>query len=177
MVLEPQLMVADEPVSMLDVSIRAGVLNLMRGIIDEMKLAGLYISHDLSLIRHVCDQTAIMYLGRIVEIGPTEDVIMNPLHPYAQALLRAVPVPDIDQGGPMIPLEGEIPSPKNVPAGCRFHTRCPLAGDMCRSVEPGPRDVGSRRVECHLYEPASEMQPVTTQKEASLRLDRSRREE
>lgn len=173
MVLRPRLIVADEPVSMLDVSIRAGILNLLTELIEEMNLAGMYIAHDLSLIRYMCDRTAIMYLGRMVEIGPTEELIEEPLHPYAQALLRAVPVPDVDQGKPMIPLSGEIPSAKDIPRGCRFHTRCLFAVDLCRRVDPNPRQVGDRTVECHLYEPGEATSSVTSPDGAAARLKRA----
>lgn len=140
-VLEPKFLVADEPVSMLDVSIRAGVLILLRGFSQKMGMAIVYISHDLSTIRQICDRLAIMYLGKIVEIGPTEDVIQNPAHPYAQALVAAVPIPDpeILREGPK--LEMEVPSALNIPMGCRFHPRCVFRKSDCTKIEPRLREV------------------------------------
>ena len=152
LVLRPSFMVADEPVSMLDVSIRAGILNLMKQLIRNMDMAGMYISHDLSLIRYMCDQTGIMYLGRIVEIGDTEDVVRHPMHPYSQALLSAVPVPEVTHEEIMVPLEGEPPNPVDLPPGCRFGPRCERRMDICTRVAPKPVAVGGARwVECHLY--------------------------
>ena len=135
-VLEPRFLVADEPVSMLDVSIRAGLLRLFRRLTETLGLGGMFISHDLSLIRHVCDRTAIMYLGKIVEIGDTETVITSPSHPYSRALLAGVNLPDPRARRERVMLPGEIPSPKNIPPGCRFHTRCFLAEEICRREEP-----------------------------------------
>jgi peptide/nickel transport system ATP-binding protein len=152
LVIRPTFLVADEPVSMLDVSIRASLLNLLKELVQELNLASVYISHDLSLIRYVCDKTAIMYLGKIVEMGPTEEVIREPIHPYSKALLDAVPVPEPNSDGLKMPLEGEPPNPLNVPRGCRFHPRCPVAIDKCKEQEPIGRFVGGRWVECHLYE-------------------------
>jgi oligopeptide/dipeptide ABC transporter ATP-binding protein len=152
LVLRPRFIVADEPVSMLDVSIRAGVLKLLRRLTLEMGLASLYISHDLSLIRYICDRTAIMYLGRIVEIGPTEEVIKKPRHPYTQVLIQAVPIPDPDHKRSAPEISGEIPSPIDLPTGCRFHPRCRKAQKICRE-EPPPRIeiAPGHEVECHLY--------------------------
>ncbi|MBW6454567.1 MAG: ABC transporter ATP-binding protein [Trueperaceae bacterium] len=130
-VLEPDFLVADEPVSMLDVSIRAGVLNLLRRFRDEDGISIVYVSHDLPTIRYVADRTAIMYLGQVVEIGPTESVIQRRLHPYTQLLLEASPEPDPDVVKPALEARGEIPSAIDVPNGCRFHTRCPLATPAC----------------------------------------------
>jgi len=135
-VLEPKFLVADEPVSMLDVSIRAGVLRLFKRLTETMDMAGVFVSHDLSLLRHICDQTAIMYLGRIVEIGDTETIITNPTHPYARALLAGVSVPDPRIKRDRIVLKGEVPSAKNIPPGCRFHPRCYMAQDRCRKEDP-----------------------------------------
>lgn len=152
LVLKPKFMVADEPVSMLDVSIRAGVLNLLRKLTTEMGFATLYISHDLSLIRYMCDRTAIMYLGRIVEIGPTEQVIKSPRHPYTQVLQQAVPVPDPEHKRSTPEIEGEVPSPIDLPAGCRFHPRCRKIMPVCRREQPSTVEVGPEHiVECHLY--------------------------
>ncbi|MGI2328118.1 ABC transporter ATP-binding protein [Planococcus sp. YIM B11945] len=152
LVMKPKFLVADEPVSMLDVSIRASILNLLKELVDELNLASVYISHDLSLIRYVCDKTAIMYLGRIVEFGDTEDVIKTPLHPYSQALLSAVPSPEPKPEGLSIAIEGEAPNAINIPSGCRFHTRCPFAMEHCKKVEPKAIHHDGRWVECHLYD-------------------------
>ncbi len=135
-VLEPKFLVADEPVSMLDVSIRAGMLKLFKRLTETMEMAGVFVSHDLSLLRHICDQTAIMYLGRIVEIGDTETIITRPTHPYARALLAGVSVPDPRIKRKRIVLKGEVPSAKNIPKGCRFHPRCYMAVDRCHQDDP-----------------------------------------
>lgn len=137
MVLNPEFVVADEPVSMLDVSIRAEILNLVVELRDKRDVAFLYITHDLALARHICDRIAVMYLGKIVEMGDVEQVILNPLHPYTEALISAVPVPDPTSKRIEVRVKGEIPSPINPPSGCRFHTRCPAyMGDVCRTSEP-----------------------------------------
>ena len=130
-VLEPDFIVADEPVSMLDVSVRAGILNLLKNLRDEMGASILYISHDLATIRYICDRTAILYLGRVMEIGETEEVISNPCHPYTRMLLRAVPIPDPDRGRERVDPRGEIPDPIDLPNGCRFHPRCEFATPEC----------------------------------------------
>ena len=135
-VMEPKFLVADEPVSMLDVSIRAGVLKLFKRLTESLNMAGVFVSHDLSLLRHICDQTAIMYLGRIVEIGDTETIITKPTHPYARALLAGVSVPDPRVKRERIVLEGEVPSAKSIPPGCRFHPRCYMARDRCKTDDP-----------------------------------------
>jgi len=124
-ILKPKFIVADEPVSMLDVSIRSEILKVMLREKERYKAAILFITHDLSLARHMCNRLAIMYLGKIVEMGETESVIQKPLHPYTQALIAAVPVPDPDYKRGKIPIKGEVPSPVNLPPGCRFHPRCP----------------------------------------------------
>ncbi|MCC7275915.1 MAG: ABC transporter ATP-binding protein [Alphaproteobacteria bacterium] len=148
---EPRFLVADEPVSMLDVSIRAGILNLLRRFAGTLDMAILYISHDLSTMRHVCSQVAIMYLGRIVEIGPAASVLRDPQHPYAQALMAAVPVMGVRRRK-RIQLSGAVPNAADVPRGCRFHPRCPQAMASCREVEPQLKDLGQgRRVACHLH--------------------------
>ena len=153
LVLKPKLIVADEPVSMLDVSIRAGVLNLLRKLTVEMGLATLYISHDLSLIRYMCDRTAIMYLGRIIELGSTEEVIRKPRHPYTQVLLESVPVPDPEYARMPPEISGEVPSPIDLPEGCRFHPRCPKVMSSCRREPPEAVEVGpGHTVECHLFQ-------------------------
>jgi peptide/nickel transport system ATP-binding protein len=151
--LEPEFIVADEPVSMLDVSIRAEVLNLMVDLRDKSQVAFLYITHDLALARHVCDKIAIMYLGKIMEKGPIEKLIFEPLHPYTQALIAAVPVPDPSSQRIDVRIKGEIPTPINPPSGCRFHTRCQFyIGDICRTVEPETVEIDKDHyVTCHLY--------------------------
>lgn len=154
LVLGPSFLVADEPVSMLDVSIRAGVLNLMRELSVSLGLSTLYISHDLSLIRYMCDYTGIMYLGSLVEWGPTAEVVGNPKHPYTQALVSAVPVPDPDVQTDRIEIGDSPPDAVNIPSGCRFHNRCPLVQEICRTVAPINVEVGAgHKVACHLVQP------------------------
>jgi len=152
-VLNPEFMVADEPVSMLDVSIRAEILNLMLDLTQKYNVSFLYITHDLALSRHMCDRLAVMYLGKIMEMGTADQVIIDPMHPYTNALISAVPVPDPTSKRSEVVIKGEIPSPINPPSGCRFHTRCPsYIGDVCRTVEPSLIDVGDGHcVACHLY--------------------------
>jgi oligopeptide/dipeptide ABC transporter ATP-binding protein len=135
-IVDPEFVVADEPVSMLDVSIRAEVLNAMLELVQKHQVSFIYITHDLALAKHVCDRIAIMYLGKIVEMGPTEEVINNPLHPYTQALIAAIPVPDPNYRRGDLPISGEIPSPLNPPMACRFNTRCPYAFTECTELEP-----------------------------------------
>jgi len=136
LVLNPQLLVADEPVSMLDVSIRADILNLLRQLRDEHGITILYITHDLATAAHFTDRLAVMYLGRIVEIGPTATVLHDPQHPYTQALLSVIPVPNPRKRRKRVILKGETPNPIDLPSGCRFHPRCPVVFDQCRHVEP-----------------------------------------
>ena len=136
LVLEPKFIVADEPVSMLDVSVRASILNLLRRLVDDLDMGALYISHDLSLIRQMCDRTSVMYLGKVVERGPTENLIKNPKHPYARALLEAVPVPNPDHSISKPQLEGEPPDPVDLPEGCNFRPRCPFAEEECFEEPP-----------------------------------------
>jgi peptide/nickel transport system ATP-binding protein len=151
LVLDPKFVVADEPVSMLDVSIRASILNLIKGIAEDQSLGMLYISHDLSTIRHICSRTGIMYLGRIVEIGETEEIINHPLHPYVHALLSAVPVPDPFFKRTTVGISGEVLAPVDLPAGCRFRPRCSKSLNVCESEEPVLRDMGNgHQVACHL---------------------------
>jgi peptide/nickel transport system ATP-binding protein len=151
LVLEPRFLVADEPVSMLDVSVRAGVLNVMRDVRVAMGLAAVYISHDLALVRYVCDRTLVMYLGRIVEEGPTENLLAFPQHPYTRALVAAVPVPRVDQSREPLPIAGNVPDARFPPSGCRFRDRCPLAIARCAEDDPALRPVGpGRRVACHV---------------------------
>ncbi|MFB6360544.1 MAG: ABC transporter ATP-binding protein [Halobacteriales archaeon] len=141
MVIDPDFVVADEPVSMLDVSIRAGVLNLMKELRQERNLTYVFISHDLALIRYMCDKTAIMYLGDVVEFGETEEVITNPQHPYTRALLDAVPVPEPQGGRNRARIRGEIPSAEDPPTGCKFHPRCPHAREFCANNDPPELDL------------------------------------
>src|SRR5436309_3924426 len=135
-VANPEFVVADDPVSILDVSIRAEVLNSMLELVQKRQVSFIYITHDLALAKHVCDRLAIRYLGKIVDMVPSDEVIMNPLHPYTQALIAAVPVPDPDYRRGNLPISGEIPSPLNPPQACRFHTRCPYAFSECTTLEP-----------------------------------------
>ena len=150
--LRPALLVCDEPVSALDVSVRAQILNLLVALQTRYGMSTLFVSHDLAVVRHVCDRVAVMYLGRIAEIAPRDALYSAPRHPYTRALLAAVPEPDpaIQRAKPRVPLAGEIPSPANPPPGCRFHTRCPLATEICRQQVPELRMVGESAVACHL---------------------------
>ena len=151
-VLRPEFLVADEPVSMLDASIRSEVLKLLLGLQKKFHTSFLYITHDIALSRHMCDRIAVMYLGKIVEKASTDDLIGKPLHPYTQALIAAVPVPDPTARRIEIVIKGEVPSAINPPPGCRFHTRCPHAMDVCRNKEPPLVQVENNRlVACHLY--------------------------
>ena len=138
MSINPEFVIADEPVSALDVSIRAQVLNLLQRLQKQFNLTYLFVSHDLSVVRHVADQIAVMYLGRIVELADRDELYASPKHPYTKALLSAVPIPDpqIEKRRQRIILSGDLPSPVNIPSGCRFHTRCPMAQEICREVEP-----------------------------------------
>ena len=148
----PRLIIADEPVSALDVSIQAQVLNLMRKLQQDLKLTYIFIAHDLGVVRHISDRVGVMYLGRIVELADSESLYREPLHPYTQALLSAVPIPDPTHHREQILLEGDIPSPSNPPAGCSFHTRCPYATDICKFTVPIFRKVKpGHAVACHLY--------------------------
>jgi oligopeptide/dipeptide ABC transporter ATP-binding protein len=150
---EPRVLVADEPVSMLDVSIRAGILNLLRSFAAELNMAVLYISHDLSTMRHICTEIAVMYLGRIIERGPADAVLAAPRHPYAQALVASVPVMGGRGKRQRTRLIGAIPNAADIPEGCRFHPRCPKAMARCLETEPElkPQPDG-RLVACHLYD-------------------------
>lgn len=151
-VVNPEFIVADEPVSMLDVSIRAEILKLMLLLVKKYDASFLYITHDLALARHICDRLAIMYLGKIMEMGVTEKVVFEPLHPYTRALIAAVPSPDPSAERSKSVIKGEIPSPVNPPSGCRFHTRCPIAMfPLCKEKVPPLIDYGGgHKAACHL---------------------------
>lgn len=149
---DPEFVVADEPVSMIDVSLRTTLIDLMLDLRKELGLTYLFITHDLAVAKYISDRIAIMYLGRIVEIGDKEELFSNPLHPYAQALLSAIPVPNPERKRKTIELKGEVPSAINIPPGCRFHPRCPKAFDKCPIEEPVLVNVGKHHlVACHLY--------------------------
>ncbi|MGE0260273.1 MAG: ABC transporter ATP-binding protein [Alphaproteobacteria bacterium] len=141
--LNPEFIVCDEAVSALDVSIQAQIINLLEDLRDRLHLTYLFIAHDLSVVRHLCQRVAVMYLGRVVELAQCDELFDNPLHPYTQALLAAVPVPDpeVEATREFRPVQGEVPSPINPPPGCVFHPRCPLAIDRCRQVRPGLREL------------------------------------
>lgn len=150
-ILQPHFIVADEPVSALDVSIQAQIINLFRQLQEERGLTYLFISHDLSVVEHLCSRIGVMYLGSLVELAPRDELFRQPLHPYTQALLSAIPIPDPKRKRSRIVLRGDIPSPVNPPSGCKFHTRCPAAKDICRQEAPLFREVGSQHyAACHL---------------------------
>ena len=152
-VLEPKLMVCDEPVSALDVSIQSQVLNLLMDLQKEMGMAYIFISHDLSVIKHISDRVAVMYLGHVVEIAEKADLYNHPMHPYTVALLSAIPVPDRKHKKEKIVLEGDLPSPANPPSGCIFHTRCYKAKDICKTQVPELKDCGNGHCcACHFPE-------------------------
>jgi peptide/nickel transport system ATP-binding protein len=150
MILNPEFIVADEPVSMLDVSIRTSILNLMMRLRDELNISYLYITHDLATAKHICDRIGIMYLGKLVEEGNVEELIDDPLHPYTQALIAAVPDPDPSVEKSKSIIKGEVPNPIHLPSGCRFHNRCPRMQEICTKEEPILKEMGNgRRVACH----------------------------
>ncbi|KWX81204.1 peptide ABC transporter substrate-binding protein [Paenibacillus riograndensis] len=150
--LNPKFIVCDEPVSALDVSIQAQVLNLMQDLQEQYGLTYMFISHDLSVVKFISDRVAVMYLGRIVELAPTKELFAKPLHPYTQALMSAVPVPNPGLKKSRIVLTGDVPNPETPPSGCAFHPRCPFAMDKCRKDAPVLRQLDSgHQVSCHLY--------------------------
>jgi len=147
---QPRLIVADEPVSALDVSIQSQVVNLMQDLQEQFGLAYVFISHDLAVVRHIAHRVAVMYLGRLVEVGETDTLFSQPHHPYTQALLSAAPVPDPERKRTRIVLKGDVPSPANVPPGCHFHPRCPVAQAICEREVPPLREVGNGQMAaCH----------------------------
>ena len=151
--LKPEFIVCDEPVSALDVSIQAQIINLLKDLQEKMNLTYLFISHDLSVVEHVSDTIGVMYLGGLVETGNTADIFKEPLHPYTKALFSAIPMPDPDMKLNRIILEGDIPSPANPPSGCKFHTRCKECMGICKEQEPAAKDMGNgHMVKCHLYD-------------------------
>ena len=148
----PDFIICDEPVSALDVSVRSQILNLLRDLQEKLGLTYLFISHDLSVVEHICDRIIVMYLGNVVEMAEAKELFSNPLHPYTKALLSAVPQVYEEHRRERITLQGDVPSPANPPAGCRFHTRCPNATEHCKTEVP-LRDVGNGHfVACHLYD-------------------------
>ncbi|MCG8472091.1 MAG: dipeptide ABC transporter ATP-binding protein [Desulfobacterales bacterium] len=152
MAADPELLICDEPVSALDVSIQSQIMNLLLDLQEEMGLTTLFIAHDLAVVRHISDEVAVMYLGKIVEHTDADSIYKTPLHPYTQALISAIPVPDPTAARSRIILQGDVPSPIFPPSGCRFHTRCPHVMAICKEVEPSLCDQGDTHlVACHLY--------------------------
>ncbi len=161
--LDPQLIICDEPVSALDVSIQAQVLNLLEDLQDKLQLTYLFIAHDLSVVKHISDRVAVMYLGKIVELANTESMFAKPLHPYTEALLSAVPVPDPDYEAERIVLQGDVPSPVNPPRGCYFHPRCSYAQAICSEQAPEFRDLGDLHFSACHFADTLELKGVKTQ--------------
>jgi len=152
LILKPKVIIADEPVSALDVSIQSQVLNLLKDLKKEFNLTLIFISHDLSVVRHLCDRIAVMYLGRVVEIADKKQLFTNPSHPYTRALLSAVPIANPKAKRERVILKGDLPSPANPPSGCTFHPRCPVANESCKTNIPILQDIDSgHHVSCHLF--------------------------
>jgi oligopeptide transport system ATP-binding protein len=149
--LNPKFIVADEPVSALDVSIQSQIVNLFQDLQERFDLTYLFIAHDLSVVKHISDRVAVMYLGRIVELADKKTLFSNPWHPYTKALLSAVPVPNLNVKRERIMLKGDVPSPANPPQGCTFHPRCSACMDICRTVKPEFKEFDGRSIACHLY--------------------------
>ncbi len=163
LVVRPELVVADEAVSALDVSIQAQILNLLADLREQLGLSLILISHNIAVVQHLCDRIGVMYLGRLIEIGRADDVVMHPLHPYTQALLSAVPTPDApaQRARARMVLKGEVPSPDDPPAGCRFHPRCPFARETCAAIEPALRDIAPGHVAaCEFAEEIAAVRPA-----------------
>ena len=152
--LNPKFIVCDEPISALDVSIQAQIINLLEKIQEERNISYLFIAHDLGAVKHISDRIGAMYLGSLVEVGDSNELYRNPLHPYTRALLSAIPIPDphLMRNREIAAIDGEIPSPLNVPSGCAFRTRCPMAMEVCAKDTPKLRKVGNSQVACHLYD-------------------------
>ena len=163
--LDPDVVIADEPVSALDVSVRAQVLNLMMDLQQDMGLSYVFISHDLSVVEHIADEVMVMYLGRCVEKGTKEQIFTHPRHPYTQALLSAIPVPERHSKRKKIILQGDLPSPANPPSGCIFHTRCFMAQEICSTQKPELRDIGGGHLcACHFCNGACAQNGTTEEK-------------
>lgn len=148
----PKMVICDEPVSALDVSIQSQVINLLQDLQDEFEQSYLFIAHDLSVVRHISDRIGVMYLGSIVELATTDELFANPLHPYTKALLSAIPIPNPKAKKERIMITGDLPSPSNIPTGCAFHTRCPFVMERCKVERPIMKEENGHSVSCHLYD-------------------------
>jgi oligopeptide transport system ATP-binding protein len=156
MALNPRLLILDEPTSSLDVSVQAQIINLLDDLHKRHGLTYVFISHDLNVVQHISDRIGVMYLGRMAEISPADDIFVSPLHPYTKALFGAIPIPDVDNLRELTVLEGNVPSPVNPPSGCRFHTRCPMVQEICKRVQPEFQQVQTGRyVACHFVTESS----------------------